>query len=79
MGRRSLEKLKELYHTGKRDRKRKFGTEQAHQILFDAVISCNWQQKLIFTVPKIKAFFLLSPAKMEAALTNCDLELEDLI
>ncbi len=77
LNRTCIMKLKELYDVGKTSKKRKVGAERAHQILLDTVIFDQWDQQLVVTVPKIKAFFQLNPRKMEKALDSCSLEVEE--
>ena len=72
-----LSKLKELYDIGKVNKKRKVGAERAHQILLDTVVVDRWDQKLALTVPKIKAFFQLTPRKMEDAIESHELAADD--
>jgi hypothetical protein len=72
-----LEKLKELYDIGKTNKKKKVGAERAHQILVDALIFNKWDQQLDLTVPKIKAFFQMTPAKMNDAIQMSVLAAED--
>ncbi len=69
-----LLKLKELYDIGKVNKKQKVGAERAHQILLDTVVVDRWDQKFIITVPKIKAFFQLTPKKMEDTLASHEIE-----
>lgn len=69
-----LLKLKELYDIGKVNKKQKVGAERAHQILLDTIVVDRWDQKLIVTVPKIKAFFQLPPRKMEETLASREIE-----
>ena len=69
-----LFKLKELYDIGKINKKRKVGAERAHQILLDTVIVDHWDEKLVVTVPKIKAFFQLSPKKMQDTISTQEIE-----
>lgn len=69
-----LLKLKELYDIGKVNKKQNVGAERAHQILLDTVVVDRWNQKLIVTVPKIKAFFQFTPKKMEDTLASHEIE-----
>jgi hypothetical protein len=53
------------------------GAERAHQILVDTLLFDKWDQQLDLTVPKIKAFFQMSPKKMEDALNDLVIPDED--
>lgn len=63
-----LVKLKELYDIGKKSKKQKITSERAHKILMDTILSNDWEQQLVVTVPKIKSFFQKTPAKMSEAI-----------
>eukprot|EP00559_Dactyliosolen_fragilissimus_P007958 CAMPEP_0184871406 /NCGR_PEP_ID=MMETSP0580-20130426/40701_1 /TAXON_ID=1118495 /ORGANISM="Dactyliosolen fragilissimus" /LENGTH=1005 /DNA_ID=CAMNT_0027374063 /DNA_START=1121 /DNA_END=4139 /DNA_ORIENTATION=- len=70
-------KLKELYDIGKVNKKQKVGAERAHQILLDTLIFDKWDQQLDLTVPKIKAFFQMTPRKMEDVINAAEIPSED--
>mmetsp|Transcript_21013 Transcript_21013/g.29472 ORF Transcript_21013/g.29472 Transcript_21013/m.29472 type:complete len:980 (-) Transcript_21013:30-2969(-) len=70
-------KLKELYNIGKVNKKQKVGAERAHQILLDTLIFDKWDQQLDLTVPKIKAFFQMTPRKMEDVINAAEIPSED--
>ena len=72
-----LEKLKELYDIGKNNKKRKVGAERAHQILIDTILLKNWDQQLDVTVPKIKAFFAMTPTKQKNTIDQLLIDTED--
>lgn len=72
-----MKKLKELYDIGKTSKKRKVGAERAHQIVLQTTLVDKWNEKLTLTVPKIKAFFSLTPGKMEDALNKLAIEKSD--
>ena len=72
-----LVKLKELYDVGKVNKKQKVGAERAHQILLDTLIFNKWDQQLDLTVPKIKAFFQMTPKKMEDAIDTSEIPSDD--
>jgi hypothetical protein len=72
-----LAKLKELYEIGKHNKKQKVGAERAHQILDDTLLFDKWDKQLDLAVPKIKAFFQMSPKKMEDALNDLVIPDED--
>ena len=63
--------------SGKDNNKRKVCAERAHQILVDTVLFDKWDQQLDLTVPKIKAFFAMTPKKMEDALKDLEIPCED--
>ena len=52
----SLKVLKELYDLGKNNKKRTVSAERAHDILSNSILADKWDEKLILTVPRIKAF-----------------------
>ena len=72
-----LEKLKELYDIGKRNKKQTVGAERAHQILVETLLFDKWDKQLDLTVPKIKAFFQMTPAKMDDAIQISALPAKD--
>ena len=57
-----LSKLAKLYELGKVDKKRKISADRAMKILIDDYIYDDWEQRVIISVLRIKAFFALSPA-----------------
>lgn len=65
-GAEAMQRLNELYMIGKINKKRKVSADRALQILHDELVSNDWVQQLDITVPKIKAFFQLTPAKQIA-------------
>lgn len=69
-----LTKLKEMYDIGKSNNKWKVSAERAHEILLSTILVDCWDQKLILTVPKIKAFFGLSPKKIDETLESCQID-----
>ena len=79
LGKACLEKLKELYNIGKRNKKRKVSADRAHQILMDTILIHHRDKKLILSVAKIKAFFQLTPQKMEESIRTCTLETEEVL
>ena len=52
----SLKVLKELYDLGKNNKKHTVSAERAHDILSNSILADKWDEKLIFIVPRIKAF-----------------------
>ena len=70
-------KLVELYQIGKANKKRKISANRAKEILNTTLISDRWYDQLIVTVPKIKAFFSMAPAKMQIALQKAELDQDD--
>jgi hypothetical protein len=58
-------KLQQLYQKGKDCKSRKVSADKAHQILLTEIIPNNWHAQCIVTVAKIKAFFSLTPKKMD--------------
>lgn len=72
-----IAKLKELYDIGKTSKKQKVTAERAHQILVDTIISDDWEQQLVVTVPKIKSFFQMTPARMRDAIKETKSPRED--
>lgn len=60
-----LQTLVELYNIGRNDKKKKVTAERAHQVVVDTVIAGSWDEILLCSVSKIKAFFQLTPKKME--------------
>ena len=77
MSRECVEKLIELYQLGKACKKQKVSAESAHRILFDSVVFDKWDEQLVVTVPKIKAFFQLTPKKMDDVLERLVLDADD--
>ena len=71
-----LRKLQGLYDIGKQDKKRKLSADRALQIILDEIISDNWDERLIVTVPRIKAFFGLTPAKQQNAIQDSFTQVE---
>ena len=63
-----LHALRELYQLGASDKKRKVSADRALQILFDGILLDNWEEKMVVTVPRIKAFFSITPAKQKSLL-----------
>lgn len=59
-------KLKEWYVIGMRDKKRKISAEQALQHLLENNLNGQWHDQMIVTVPKIKAYFSMSPARQQS-------------
>ena len=72
-----LEKLKELYDLGRNNKKRKVSAERAHQILVDTVLVGKWEEMLDVTVPKIKAFFAMTPSKQKSTIDQLSIDTED--
>lgn len=60
-------KLIELYDLGRNNKKRKVGTERAHPIL-DTILVGNCAEMLHVTIPKINAFFALTPNKQKSTI-----------
>ena len=52
-----LVKLSQLYNIGHIDKKRKISPDRSLNILIDEIISADWAQKLIISVPRINDFF----------------------
>mmetsp|Transcript_4151 Transcript_4151/g.8033 ORF Transcript_4151/g.8033 Transcript_4151/m.8033 type:complete len:122 (-) Transcript_4151:72-437(-) len=73
-----LVKLKELYDIGKKNKKQKVSAERAHQILIDTILVDKWADQLDVTVPKIKAFFSMNPAKQKGTIEQLSIEPEAL-
>lgn len=46
-------------------------------MLLNSIVANCWDQKLILTVPKVKAFFQLTPRKMEETLKSNELQDND--
>lgn len=71
-----MHKLHQLYIRGKEQKKRKVSADRALQIVRDEIIYADWNQQLDVTIPKIKAFFSMTPAKqtklLEEALENAE-------
>ena len=66
-------KLSDLYQLGHVDKKRKISADRALRILIEELIYDDWEQQVVISVPRIKAFFSLSPAKQNnAAGISCD-------
>ena len=63
-----LEKLRLLYNRGNIDKKRKISADRALRILIDELIYDDWEQRVIISVPRIKAFFALTPSKQKNAI-----------
>lgn len=61
-------KLLELYNVGKANKKRKASANRAKEIRNTTLIHARWNHQLIITVPKIKAFFSMTPTKMLKAI-----------
>ena len=58
-------KLSDLYQLGHVDKKRKISADRALRILIEELIYDDWEQQVVISVPRIKAFFSLSPAKQK--------------
>ena len=65
-----LAKLRFLYDIGNVDKKRKISADRALRILIDELIYDDWEQRVIISVPRIKAFFALTPSKQKDVLEN---------
>ena len=65
-----LGKLRFLYDIGNVDKKRKISADRALRILIDELIYDDWEQRVIISVPRIKAFFALTPFKQKEFLEN---------
>ena len=65
-----LHALRELYQLGASDNKRKVSADRALQILFDGILLDNWEEIMVVTVPHIKAFFSITPAKQNSLLMH---------
>jgi len=50
-------KLSELYNIGSIHKSRKFSPDAALRTIVDSIIHDKWDQRIVLTVPKIKAFF----------------------
>ena len=59
-----MAKLVELYNIGKANKKHKVSADWAKEILNTMLIHARWDDQLIITVPKIKAFFSMAPSKI---------------
>ena len=51
--------------------------ESAHRILFDSVVFRKWDELLVVTVPKIKAFYQLTSKTMDEVLERLVLDADD--
>ena len=69
--------LKELYDLGKNNKKHTVSAERAHDILSNSILADKWDEKLILTVPRIKAFFQLTPSKMIETLNTNEINNDD--
>jgi hypothetical protein len=69
--------LKELYDRGCASKKKKVGHERAHIVLKNGLLASKWDLLLTVTVTKIKAFFQLTPKKMQEAIDSSELQPED--
>lgn len=72
-----LQKLKELYDVGRNNKKQKVSAERAHQILLDTILVGKWEEILDVTVPKIKAFFAMTPTKQRSTINQLSIDTED--
>ena len=52
-----LAELRKMFVIGKIDKKRRVSAESAFQQVVDGVIFDNWDQQLVVSVPRIKAYF----------------------
>jgi hypothetical protein len=80
----SNEVTKELYRLytlgqGKGNTSRRVTAEKAYSILVSVTVQFDWSQRLVLTVPKIKAFFSKSTTKMREIMneSNNDITPED--
>ena len=73
-----LVKLKELYDFGKINKKQKVNADRAHQILVDTILVGEWAAQLDLTVPKIKAFFSMTPTKQRSTIEQLSIDPADL-
>lgn len=69
-----LLKLNELYDIGKVNEKQKVEAKRTHQIPLDTVFVDRWDQNLIVTAPKNKAFLQLTLQKMEDTLASYEIK-----
>ena len=68
-----MKKLNELFETGRKDKKRRVSADRAWKILVDQIIECDWEQRVLITVPRIKAFFQLDRDKQTKLINDNDL------
>jgi len=62
--------LQQLYNIGVKCKARKVLPEQALQDVVRHIIGEDWAQQLVVTVPKIRAFYSLTPARQAALLRS---------
>lgn len=61
-------KLSQLYQVGHVDKKRKISPDRALHILIEELIYDDWAQQVVISVPRIKAFFSMTPEKQKVTL-----------
>lgn len=72
-----LSTLYMLYMQGKRDKKHRVSAEKAHRILLETVLSSNWKEQVNVTVAKIKAFFQMTPHKIQRTMHLSRIDCEE--
>ena len=72
-------KLMELYNMGNQDKKNKVSAERSHQIIVQDILFDQWDLQLDVTIPKIKAFFSMTPARMSRTLQTAELVDDDVL
>ncbi len=63
-----LETMKALiawWMQGNKDKSAKVSAERARDLLVEGIIRGDWEEQLNLSIPKIKAFFSLTPKKMD--------------
>ncbi|XP_040564364.1 uncharacterized protein [Lepeophtheirus salmonis] len=58
-------KLRMLYQYGRSDKNRKMSADRTRQIIIDEIITYRWDDRVVLTIPRIKAFFQMKPEKQK--------------